>query len=138
MPKNDQNWNWLILIHDWKVMTMSDVWPKSKAITLVLCRKMTKIEIDWFWIMIENVMKMSDFWPKSKAITLVFCRKWPKLKLINFDSWLKSDENERFLAKSKAITLVFCRKMTKIEIDWFWFMIEKWWKWAIFGQKVRL
>ena len=28
--------------------------------------------------------------------------------------------------------------MTKFEIDWFWLNIEKWWKWAIFGQKVRL
>ena len=45
--KNDQIWNWLILIADWKVMKMSDVWPKSKAIALVFCSKMTKFEIDW-------------------------------------------------------------------------------------------
>ena len=40
--------------------------------------------------------------------------------------------------ESKAIALVFCSKMTKVEIDWFWLQIDKWWKWGMFGQKVRL
>ena len=63
-------------------------------------------------------MTMSDFWPKSKAIALVFCSKMTKnLKLIDFDSTLKSDENERFWPKSKAIALVFCSNMTKFVID---------------------
>ena len=34
---------------------MSDLWPKSKAITLVLCRKMTNIEIDSFGLQIERL-----------------------------------------------------------------------------------
>ena len=93
--KNDQIWNWLILIADWKVMKMRDAWPTKKAIALVFCSKMTKFEIDWFWLQIG--------WPKSKAIALVFCS-----------------------------------KMTKFEIDWFWLQIEKWWKWAMSGRKVRL
>ena len=40
--------------------------------------------------------------------------------------------------KSKAIALVFCSNMTKFEIDWFWLQIDKWWQWAMVGQKVRL
>ena len=45
-------------------------------------------------------MKMRHFWPKRKAIALVFCSEMPNLKLIEFDSRLKSDENEAFLAKT--------------------------------------
>ena len=96
------NWphlNWLILMDHWKVMKMRDFWPKSKAIALVFCSKLIKLEIDWLWVEHRQVMKMSDFWPKSKAIALVFCSKMTNLKLIDFDGPLKSDENEGFLAK---------------------------------------
>ena len=43
-----------------------------------------------------------------------------------------------FWPKSKAIHLVFWRILTKIQCEWFWVEIEKWQKWANFGQKVRL
>ena len=84
-------------------------------------------------------MKMSDVSPKSKAIAVVFCSKndqiWNWLILIADWKVMKMSDVS---PKSKAIALVFCSKMTKFEIDWFWLPIEKWWKWAMFGQKVRL
>ena len=43
-----------------------------------------------------------------------------------------------FWPKSKAIHLVFWGILTKIQCEWFWVEIEKWQKWANFGQKVRL
>ena len=55
------------------MMKMRHFWPKSKAITLVFCPKVTKIDI--------KVMKMRHFWPKSKAITLVFCPKMTKIDI---------------------------------------------------------
>ena len=53
-------------------MTMSQFWPKSKAIALLFSSNMTQIEIDRLYLQIENLMTMSQFWPKSKAIALVF------------------------------------------------------------------
>ena len=35
-------------------MKMSQFWPKSKAIALVFCSKMTQIEIDGFYLQIES------------------------------------------------------------------------------------
>ena len=61
-------------------MKMSDYWPKSKAITLVFCRQMTKLKLIDVDCKVK-VMKMSDFWPKSKAITLVFCRQMTKIEI---------------------------------------------------------
>ena len=36
------------------MMKMSQVWPKSKAIALVFCSKMTQIEIDGFYLQTEK------------------------------------------------------------------------------------
>ena len=84
-------------------------------------------------------MKMRDVWPKSKAIAFVFCSKndqiWNWLILIA-DWWVMKMGD--VWPKSKAIALVFCSKMAKFEIDWFWLRIDKWRKWGMFGQKVRL
>ena len=55
------------------MMKMSHFWAKSKAITLVFCRKMTKKLIDFDWRLKSD--ENEPFWAKSKAITLVFCRK---------------------------------------------------------------
>ena len=57
--------------------------------------------------------------------------------LILIEHW-KVMKMSDFWPTGKAIALVFCSIMTKFEIDWFWLNIEKWWKWAIFGQRVRL
>ena len=64
-------------------MKMSQFWPKSKAIALVFCSKMTQIEIDGFYLQIE-VMKLSQFWPKSKAIALVFCSNMTQIEIDRF------------------------------------------------------
>ena len=40
------------------MMKMSDVWPKSKAITLVFCRKMTKVYIDLGVFLNEKYVKL--------------------------------------------------------------------------------
>ena len=106
--------------------------------TLVVCRKMTKIDIDSFWLHIEKWWKWAIFGQKVRLWPWYFADKWPKLKLIHFDCTLKVMKMRHLWPKSKAITLVFCRKMTKLEIDWLWVHIEKWWQWAIFGQEVRL
>ena len=54
-------------------------------------------------------MTMSDCWPQSKAIALVFClnmtTKCPHLKLIDFDSRLTRNDNERFLATKQGYIL---------------------------------
>ena len=63
---NDQIWNWLILIAYWKVMKMSDVWPKSKAIALVCCSKMAKFEMCWGWLQIEKWWKWAMFAQKVR------------------------------------------------------------------------
>ena len=39
------------------MMKMSQVWPKSKAIALVFCSKMTQIEIDGVYLQTEKVME---------------------------------------------------------------------------------
>ena len=88
--KNDHIWNWLILIADCKVMKMSDIWQKSKAIALVFCSKMTKFEIDWFWLQIEKCWKWATFGEKSKAIALVFCSKMTKFEIDWF--WLQNEK----------------------------------------------
>ena len=84
-------------------------------------------------------MKMRDVWQNSKAIALVFCSKndqiWHWLILIADWKVMKMGE---VWPKSKAIALVFCSKMDKFEIDWDWLQIEKWWKWAMIAQEVRL
>ena len=64
--KNDQIWKWLILIADWKVMKISDVWQKRQAIALVYCSKLTKFEIDWFWLQIEKWWKWAIFGEKVR------------------------------------------------------------------------
>ena len=96
---NDQIWNWLILIADWKVMKMSDFWRKSKAIALAVCSEMTKFEIDWFLLQIEKWWKWAIFGQEVRVKPWYFAQKGPNLKLIYYDCRLKSDENERFLAK---------------------------------------
>ena len=99
-------WEWLILIADWKVMKMSDLWQKRKAIALVYCSKMTKFEIDD-----ENERFVAKKKGYSLGILLKNDQIWDWLiliadwkvmkmsKLIDFDCRLKSDENERYLAK---------------------------------------
>ena len=67
--------------------------------TLVVCRKMTKIKIDWFWLHIEKWWKWAMFGQKVRLWPWYFADKWPKLTLIHFDCTLKSDENEPYLAK---------------------------------------
>ena len=129
-------WQKLKLIHfdcTLKVMKMRHFWPKSKAITLVFCRQMTKIEIDSFWLHIEKWWK----WGHSQSINFKFGHFSAKYQGYSLTFWPQMP-HFHFCPKSKAITLVFCRKMTKIEIDSFWLHIEKWWKWGIFAQIVRL
>ena len=135
--KNDHIWNWLILIADCTVMKMSDFWRNSKAIALVFCSEMTKFEIDWFWLQNEKWWKWAIFGEKVRlylGILLKNDQNWNRLILIADWKVMKMSDIWR---KSKAIALVFCSDMTKFEIDWFWLQIEKWWKWAIFGDKVR-
>ena len=55
-----------ILIADWKVMKMSQVWPNSKAIALVVCPKMTEIDFDRFWLQIEKWWKSASFGQKVR------------------------------------------------------------------------
>ena len=126
------------MIADWKVMKMSDIWQKSKAIALVCCSEMTKCEIDWVWLQIEKWWKWAICGKKigySLGILLRNDQIWNLLIMILDWKVMKMSD---FWRKSKAIALVVCSKMTKFEIDWVWLQIEKWWKWAIFGDTVRL
>ena len=70
-------------------MKMSQFWPKSKAIALVFCPKMTKIEIDWLWFRMKSD-ENEPILAKSKAIALVFC---PKMTKIEIDwLWLQNEK----------------------------------------------
>ena len=62
------------------MMTMRHFWPKGKAITLVFCRKMTKIELIDFDCRLKSDANEA-FLAKSKAITLVFCRQLIKIEV---------------------------------------------------------
>ena len=55
-----------ILSADWKVMKISQIWPKSKAIALVFCPKMTEIDFDRFWLQIEKWWKSARFGQKVR------------------------------------------------------------------------
>ena len=61
-------------------MKMRHVWPKSHAIALVFCSKVTKFELIDFDCRLKSD-EMRHFWPKSKAIALVFCSKMTKFEI---------------------------------------------------------
>ena len=99
---------------------MSDFWRKGKAIALVFCSKMTKFEIDWFWLQIEKWRIWAIFGEKVKLYPWYFAQKWPNLKLIDFDCRLKSDEIERFLAKKYGYSIGTLLKNDQI---WNWLIL---------------
>ena len=58
------------------MMKMSDCWPKSKAIALVLCSKITQKLPTLTLIDCHSRLTRDEnerFWPKRKAIALVSC-----------------------------------------------------------------
>ena len=104
---------------------MSDVWRKSKAIALVFCSTLTKLEIDWFWLQIEKWWKWAIFGEKGRLNPWYFAHNRLNLKLIDFDCRLKSDENERFLARKTGYSLGILLKNDQI---WNWLILIADWK----------
>ena len=129
---------WVILSGDWKVAKMGEFWPKSKAIHLVFWRIFTKIQCEWLWVEIEKWQKWANFGQKVRLYTWYFWEFSPKFNVSDLSGDWKVAKMGEFWPKSKAIHLVFWRIFTKIQCEWFWVEIEKWQKWANFGQKVRL
>ena len=59
-------------------MKMSQIWPKSKAIALVFCPKMSGKSPKFKLIDFDCTLRRDEnepIWPKSEAIALVFCPK---------------------------------------------------------------